>query len=79
MRLTGCWKNKIASAPLGSILTSKPEIVKLSNPQKGEENLVYIIVDRNEPLNRVSISCININMRIPGIEVVSDSEIEYIK
>ena len=49
--------------------------VKLSNPSKGEENLVYSIVNYNEGTERAIIECLNSGMSINPTELVSINDI----
>lgn len=56
--------------------------VKLKNPQKGEEKLIFRIANLNEVTNRCYIELITSipgnNMRLPPQELVSINEIENI-
>ena len=49
---------------------------KLKNPDKGEENIVYEIVNVNDVTKRVMIKPININMNILPIELVSIDDLK---
>lgn len=52
--------------------------VKLSNPELGEESLIYSVVNFNEVTNRVIIECLNSGMKINPTELVSINEITNI-
>lgn len=56
--------------------------VKLKNPQKGEENLIFKVVNFNDVTNRCYIELISklpgLNPNLPPQELVSISEIENI-
>lgn len=48
-------------------------IVKLSNPQIGEEHLIYIVNELN--VDRLMITCINVNMSIQPTELVMINDV----
>jgi len=52
--------------------------VKLSNPQRGEESLVYSIINYNEGTNRIVIECLNSGMSYNPAELVSINDVENI-
>ena len=51
---------------------------KLVKPEKGEENIIYIIVNHNKQTRSVSIEAINTGMFINPIETVLMSDIQLI-
>jgi hypothetical protein len=55
------------------------KLVRIKNPQKGEENLIFRVVNFNEVTGRCYIELITplpgLNMRIPPQELVSITDI----
>ena len=52
--------------------------VRFSNPQQGEENMIFNIVNYNEVTNRVLIEWINSKMTINPSFLVSVDDVENI-
>lgn len=52
------------------------KLVKLKNPEEGEENVVYKVVNFNEVTQRCYIEPTNLNFSIPPQELVSIDDIE---
>ncbi len=55
---------------------SKP--VKLRNPEEGEENLIFKIVNYNEGTRRCYIEPVNSALSIPPQELVSIDDVENV-
>ena len=55
------------------------ELVKLVNPEPGEEKIIYRITNFNEETERCYIEPVNLDFAHPPQELVSISEIENIQ
>lgn len=51
------------------------KLVKLSNPEQGEENIIYKVVNVNEETQRCYIQPVNLNLPIAPQELVSFDDI----
>ena len=63
-------------SPIYKIDTTKP--VKLRNPEEGEENLIFKIVNYNKGTRRCYIEPINSNLSIPPQELVSIDDVKNV-
>ena len=54
------------------------KLVKLKNPEKGEETIIFKIVNYNEVTRRCYIEPTNLNLNIPPQELVSIDDVENV-
>ena len=54
------------------------KLVKLKNPQEGEENIIFRIANYNEVTRRVYITPVNLGPGLQGQELVSIDDVENV-